>query len=469
MNKNIRSRFFLNSLASLGFTSLVAGPAWSQSQGLDQVPGLTEVQQPTATAIQTLCPPLAASNAVTAEQQRLLFSCSRMVVTALAQQGLKNPSLLSQFNLGITPEQLRKGIQDVAPVQMNAQQRNSIELAGRSPIAGRLLALRGGGRGMLLAGSELNLDGRVLRAEDVFGPNAKGGGASADSVAGSWGGFVNGNYNTGDRSGSAREDAFDFRDKGITAGVDYRFNDALVGGVALSYSKIDSDFTDNLGSVNSRNKAVSLYGSYAQGDWYIDGHVSYAKLDYDSARRIFIPSNTSVAPIDSTANGNTEGRQTTATVGTGLDLRRDSFSITPYARLEYLKLKLDGFTESDPVSGLGLTVRGRDTESLQSALGARVAKAISTSFGVVTPHFAAEWNHEFKNDGGSVVAKYALDPLNTFFAIPTDAPDRNYYTLSIGAAAVFAKGVSAFFNVDSTQGLARTTNTSVTLGVRGEF
>ena len=103
------------------------------------------------------------------------------------------------------------------------------------------------------------------------------------------------------------------------------------------------------------------------------------------------------------------------------------------------------------------------------ALGARVSTVVSTTFGVLTPYAAAEWNHEFRDNSRNIVAVYTFDPFRTFFAIPTDGPDRDFYTLSLGVSAQFARGISGFVNVDSVQGLSRVTNTGVAVGLRAEF
>ena len=76
---------------------------------------------------------------------------------------------------------------------------------------------------------------------------------------------------------------------------------------------------------------------------------------------------------------------------------------------------------------------------------------------------------QFDNDVRSVTAKYTHDPNNNFFAIPTDNPDRNYATLSIGASMLFQRGISGFVSFTTVAGLKDVRNRSVVLGVRAEF
>ena len=72
---------------------------------------------------------------------------------------------------------------------------------------------------------------------------------------------------------------------------------------------------------------------------------------------------------------------------------------------------------------------------------------------MIVPFATVEWNHELANDTRSLTAKYTNDPNNNFFAIPTDDPDRNYATASIGLSALFRNGFSAFATFNTVEGL----------------
>ncbi len=462
MNPKIRlSLLTLSTLASAGGAhAQVPGP--SPVDGLlSGLPGLTAVQRAAGGVTETICPFLAAPDGLGSGEARLSDTCTRLVVSAL---GAGN-----DFDLGLTTAQLAAALQAVAPEEMSATGRIAVEGSLSNPVNGRLLALRSGGRGLLLSQSGFTVDGNTLTLAQMLPAGTTGGSAGEGEFGGRWGGFINGNYNTGDRDGTANENAFDYTDAGLTAGLDYRFMDGLVGGVALSWSKTDADFDAKLGSVESDNFGVSLYMSYATDTWYVDGRLGLAKVDFDTERRILVTSNTAAEGIDTTATGSTEADQFSANAGGGYNFQLAGMTLTPYGRIDYLKLEVDGFTERETKEGMGLTVSDHDTESLQSAIGGRIAKTISTGAAVITPYAGIEWNHEFQNDEGSLVAKYANDPFNVSFSIPTDQPDRDYFTLSLGASAVLPHGFAAFINLDTALGLAHTNAYALTLGGRMEF
>ncbi|MBK6974510.1 MAG: autotransporter outer membrane beta-barrel domain-containing protein [Sterolibacteriaceae bacterium] len=437
---------------------------------LNLVPALNPVQASAANVTQTVCPQMAgAQERLTAAQQVLLSSCTKLIVTSNAQQtapGQGTPGSGS-FDLGLTTGGLRDALQAVAPEEMNGLSRARTTNFAK-PLNARLLALRKGRAGGV-AGSSFDINGQAVSLASLLPPGSTGGGASADGLGGRLGGFVNGHYNWGNRDASSLEDSFDFSDYGLTGGVDYRFTDALVAGVALSYSKTKADFDNSLGDVKSDDRGISLYGSYNQGGYYVDGHLGFAKIDFDTARRIVVVSTTTVAGFDTVARGSPSADQLTGSIGGGYDMVNGDLTISPFARLNYLRLKTDAFTEEESKSGLGLDVAGRKVTSLISALGVSLTKAISTGSGVISPYAGLEWNHEFRNNADGIVAKYANDPFNTSFTIPTASPDRNYFTLRAGLTGTFANGIAAFVNLESVLGLADTKSHSLTGGVRVEF
>jgi uncharacterized protein YhjY with autotransporter beta-barrel domain len=240
------------------------------------------------------------------------------------------------------------------------------------------------------------------------------------------------------------------------------------------YALTDADIDFGLGDVDSRSYGVSLYGTYYVGGLYVDLHGSFNWNTYDTTRRIFYtagPEASGTATglvVDRRARGDTDGHQYTVNLGAGYDFRRGPWTLTPYGRLEYLNLHIDGYTERG-AQGLDLTIRSQRVESLQSALGGRVAYAISTPVGVVVPQAHAEWRHEFQNDARSITANYTHDPFDTFFAIPTDRPDRDYAALGAGVSGVFRRGVAAFLSYETILGLRDVSHHSFTGGVRVEF
>lgn len=437
----------------------VCAPAYAQTPGnLANLPGLGEVERPTAAAIQTVCARFApagfTANVNGTLAERLFYSCREMVQTAnqLANSGGTGASLR------ISGEQLVDGVRQVAPVQLNAQKQINVEGTKNNLLISRLLELRGGG-------------GVVVSRN---GETATGGAASSDPpLRDRYGVFVNLGYNTGDVDGTERVDPYDFDSVNLLAGFDVRISENFVVGGAVNYNKTDSDFDRSLGKVDAQTVGVAGYGTYFVDAWYVDGFVSYGSVDYDTTRNIAIPSNSSsplALPINTSATASPKGHQWSASVGVGRSYDMRPVTISPSARLTYLSVKNKAFTEDEPLRGLGLEIEERTVRSLQSALGVKLSSTISSAVGVFVPYVAFQWIHEFKNDSPDITAKYVADPFDasTFF-IPTENPDRNYGTVLLGSSATFPNNWSGFAQFMTAVGLSNVKNHGFVVGVRKQF
>lgn len=446
-------------LALTSASSTVLAQTTSIPGNLANLPGLNEIQKPAAVAIQGVCASFNAAPPLPSEQRKLWNSCRAMVQTA-NQLATGN---VGAFSLGLNNAQLRDAVQGVAPEEVSAQGRGAVETSGANGIGVRLFNLRSGVGGFTLSSNGGPIMALKERAQS-------GGGAALNDASGRLGGFINANYNKGDKNTTGREDGFDFKNTGLTAGLDYRFTDSFVAGLGVSRSETDADITRSLGDVRTKAWAGSLYGSYYVRDYYVDAHFGYSDINFDTRRNIVVPTMTTVPGFNTSATGSTNGKQHNFALGAGYDIKREAYTVTPYASFSMLKLDIDAYSESEPNNGLGLDIGKQTVKSTQSVLGVKLAKTISTASGVLVPYVSAEWNHEYKNDSRSLTAKYTNDPFNSFtFAIPTDSPDRNYFTVGAGISGVFANGLQSFVSVATVLGLKDVKNYGIVVGLRKEF
>jgi len=342
----------------------------------------------------------------------------------------------------------------------------------------RLVELRRNVRGFSLAGLHYPGKTQTLAADtpDLYaGGGQRGGAASADQPGGRLGAFINGSYSTGDRDDTVWTNEFDFDTYGLTGGVDYRFTDNLVFGLALSYHDVDADFdekpTVSGGSVDADGWGGFLYGTWYADRFYVDALAGYAKTDYDTKRDIFIPNNNDPTQnINETAKGSPDSDDYTVGIGAGYTLGSGALSYGPYARLTYYEVDIDDYQEKGAeASGLNLKVDGQDWESLTTVLGAQVSYAISQNFGVIVPQGQVGWVHEFENDSEEFTAVYVDDPRQNELRAETNDPDRDYFEVGLGVSAVFKGGTQAFIYYDTVLGFDDLTDHIVTVGGRMEF
>src|SRR4029450_5082169 len=167
------------------------------------------------------------------------------------------------------------------------------------------------------------------------------------------------------------------------------------------------------------------------------------------------------------------GHHFSFSAGAGYDFRQGALTFGPLARLQYFKLKIDGYqeklTNTQPGFGWALALDSQDVESLTTVLGGRASYAISTGLGVLLPQVRLEWEHEFKNDSRILTAQFLNDPQRQPIRFTTDSPDRNYANIGVTLSATFRGGIAAFIDYETVLGLANVSRHDITLGIRGEF
>ncbi len=459
----------------------------TQAAPLTALPGLSFNQTSIANAIDIVCPQLVARRQqLNGEQLQLQETCTSMKQNGNALLGDSG----TQFSFGLNNQQL-----DDALTQLSNEKNNTPNSAatkadtGQAIIGDRLAALRAGAGGFAVTGITFDVGGQTidltaLAAHETEKALQRGGAAGDQAVIPRFGGFVNGIVSWGKLDETANRVGYDFNTGGVTGGLDYRLTDNAIIGAAFNYANQTADLDKGIllagGDVDADVFSGSIFGTYYVGDFYIDGIGTFAGVNYTIKRQVNIPSsNPAAAPVSTTATGEPGANGYAFSFGSGYDGQYQKWSYSPFLRVDYRKLDVDGYTETG-AGGLNLKVDGQDVNSLILALGGQVAYAISAPFGVVLPRFRAEYNHEFENDAVLLRAQYfaPIDPSNNLtatgldnpvFEATTDQPDRDFFIIGGGISAVFQRNVQAFIDFESVIGYSTVTNNILTTGVRVEF
>jgi outer membrane autotransporter protein len=439
------------------------------SNAVANLPSLTPAQISVAHAIDRACPALATSSTpLTAPQQDLLARCSEIVVGA-----------------GSHPEQIPEALNQMLnnKAQPQSSLATSVQLSQLGNLNTRLAELRQGASGLSLGGLTLVNDGRSLplaALSDLFKRYLAE--PAANDEAGKdfarWGFFATGMIDRGGASADGVRPGFDFHNASLTAGVDYRFSDAFVAGLALGYNQSRSDLDLGAGKIDVDGYSLNGYFTwYRNNDFYVEGSLVADWLNYDLRRHIvygIASLSGGETDVDQTAKASPNGHQYSLALSLGKDFSRGAWSFSPYLRGVYTHLSLDGFSEtmSDPNApgaGLGTRVEARAFNSALGVLGGRVSRAISFDWGVLVPNAVVEWNHEFRNDPQTVVTRFLADPTQTPIVLTDRAPDANYFNLGIGLNAVLPQGRSGYFYYEHVAGLSGAHENRFSLGIRIEF
>ncbi len=329
----------------------------------------------------------------------------------------------------------------------------------------RLATLRKGMGGVSMMGLTLNVDGKPVPLNAVASliPSlGGGGGASADrsSLLSRLGIFATGQGSFGTQDATSGEPGYDFHTTGITLGVDYRFTDQLVLGVAFGYLHTKAGYEASVGNSAANGYNLSGYGSYYILDrLYVDAIVTGGWNTYANERTI--------PDVTATANSNTSGAQFSVSVSTGYNFNVGAFGFGPTARVNYIHVHIDGYQESG-ASPFNVTVASQAIQSLTTDFGGQATYAISMPWGVLAPLLRLEWEHQYLGNSRTVTGSLVASP-STIVANQTGPPDRDYLRLGAGLSATFRKGVSAFLDFDTVLGQSSFSNYAFNAGVRFEF
>ncbi len=351
----------------------------------------------------------------------------------------------------------------------------------------RLTQVRGGagrgfdGRGLSIIadGEALPLDvlSRVARAAIGMSLDENGIGSTAqfDPV---WGGFVSGQIALTTRGQSATRSGYDITATNVVAGADYDAGGGRVIGGAIGYSQTETAFSDG-GSLSGSGLQYILYGSqqdFLRPGLTLDGFAAFGKVQLSSERVIRF--DLSTTSVDTVAFADFDARfiniapqlsYSSLVDQTGLsraDIRHDLL-LTWFTRLDYLHMKIDGYTETGG-DGLALTTDASEYDSLLLVLGVKASRPIHLMDNVrSTAYGSLSVNGELLDRVRSVTSSFAAaGPLAPTFVVTEDGLGGLGGAVEFGTEMAFANGgtfdVALSYEIDADD--ARTT--TLRLGYR---
>jgi outer membrane autotransporter protein len=299
--------------------------------------------------------------------------------------------------------------------------------------------------------------------------------ASADQTAraGRLGFFLTGEFEFIEKDITNYSAGFKSNSLGVILGADYQVLPWITVGIALAYSHVEGNFSQDGGHYNTDNFGATLYASFLPiPNFFVDATIGYAHHEYDTLRRA-----TYVGPgiaVDGFAQSDTRGNEFRMAVLSGYDFVMKALTVGPRFGVNYSTLAINSFTErgQDGINydtGLELAYYPQNRDSLTTNLGAFLSYAISTPIGVLVPQFTAEWVHEFLDDQRAVYFRFRQDAQNTKLRFQTDTPDRDYFNLGVGVVLALPKDVAVFANYRAMVGHSDTQTHTVSAGVRVQF
>jgi outer membrane autotransporter protein len=151
--------------------------------------------------------------------------------------------------------------------------------------------------------------------------------------------WIQGLYNSSEFSSGEETNNFKADTSGVAIGLEGKFNDNLTAGI--SYANTNSDIDSYKRSTEVSSNTFVLYGEYKQSQLFYNGIIAIGTSKYEEAKKL---DNDLI--VNAKYNANTLAFQ----VGTGYEINDlDVVNITPTVNLRYVRVDVDGYTDSSKV------------------------------------------------------------------------------------------------------------------------
>lgn len=254
----------------------------------------------------------------------------------------------------------------------------------------------------------------------------------------------------------------------FTLGIDYRFADNLIGGLAfnINQSKTDVDNQATLGKLEADGYSFLVYGSFYQDNWFIDASITQGGDRYEQTRE----PNGVVDVYESNFNS----KQSSFSVSGGYDFHIQAFSITPFAQYTIGSITIDGYKEKllngNGQPGASIEIDEQDNDIGTFNIGSHFRYIVNTSKGVFIPSISLTLVNDFEDDAqmvsGRFVGNYAI---NGGFSLQTNKIDSSYMIVGLGISAQFKNGNAGFLSFETIEGYDNLDQQRITAGWRFEF
>lgn len=322
-----------------------------------------------------------------------------------------------------------------------------------------------------------DVDERLRKLKKDKDQNVIGGG---DILSGErFGFFVNGKTTQTERGTTKFEAGYDSELEGFSVGMDYRFTDDLVAGLAVGYSSTDIEFSDNItdpqfSGVNSNldfeTISTILYGNYfATEAFSIDAYLGWSGVDFDKKRNIAPYVNASGQNVaGSTATSDTDANKVLAGMNFTYGMNYQGLSLNPHLQMDYSSTFVDGYSEKGG-AGFAFDYDSQQIDSFKTSLGLETSYPFSFAWGVLIPRVQLDYVHEFLDSSRTIHMSLVQDADNTDIAFETDSPDRDYMLFSAGVSAVLTHGVQMYVDYERIDEHRYLESYTVSGGVRVSF
>jgi outer membrane lipase/esterase len=237
------------------------------------------------------------------------------------------------------------------------------------------------------------------------------------------------------------DDIYDGSGAALTGGVDWTFGDTVYG-VFAGLGRDRFDFGRDAGDFSQREATLGGFAAwYGQKTW-VAGQASYTRVSFDVDRDVVL------GPVTRTHSGSPDGSNLSIGVQMGVDFEAGSVRHGPVLGLLAQRIRIDGYSESQPTLSTALGYPDQDFDSLVGSAGWQIAFDIGDNF---APYLKATYHHEFEDYADEAFARSLSIVGTPEYAVPGLSFDESYTSAVLGARTRLW-GMEADLGISSTIG-----------------
>ncbi|MEM1165162.1 MAG: autotransporter domain-containing protein [Planctomycetota bacterium] len=222
---------------------------------------------------------------------------------------------------------------------------------------------------------------------------------------------------------------------GVTAGIDYAFNDNFLLGIYFTYNATEIELDNSLGDIDIDTYRFGPYLGLTFGDFFVDIQTSFGFSEQESDRNSPI--------LGFSNNADYDAFDFTFFAGVGYNFRFDQFVITPEFQIQYTYYDQDSFSES---GAGGLSIDEYEANLINTRLGANFAYVFETGGITWIPEVTVGWDFEAGDDLDEVTGNFNAGGVP--FEIETDLGDESSVYIGAGFTALLENNVAFFARFD---------------------
>ncbi len=221
---------------------------------------------------------------------------------------------------------------------------------------------------------------------------------------------------------SGTTDGFDGGGASLGVGVNWTSGNLVYGGFG-GYGRQSIDYWARRGEFDQTDATLGGVLGWRAGAGYINGQLSWTRLDYDVDREVRLGAATRIH------SGSPSGENLSLGVSAGWDFEHGSLHHGPIARLLSQRIDVDGYTENSTES-TALAFPDQSYDSLIGSLGWQVSFHGSEH---LRPYARASYQKEFEESPEEAFAQLVSLPDVAPYAVPGLGFDESFGVVQFGA------------------------------------